>query len=134
MVEMAAVLPLLFIMMFAVLQFSVVMHNKVMLEESVGVAARTLALTRATTNPCSTAVTALKNAAVGLASGSLNITIRVNNTDYGPSNSPTCAGQGATMTAGSSATVTSTFPWSIGFYGMYIYSGNFSSSTVVRVE
>jgi Flp pilus assembly protein TadG len=134
-IELAVSAPLLIIMVFAVLQFSIVLHNKVVLAESVGFAARTLAMQRGVADPCSTTVTKLK-AALGTAMASTaQITLTVHGTTYGPSNNPSCSGSvGTSMTSGEDATLKATYPWSIGVYGISLGPGTLTSQVTVRVE
>lgn len=134
-IEMAVVTPVLAVMMLAVMQFGVVMNNRVVLAESVGAAARTLSLTRGTANPCSTAAAKLKAAASTLGSGNITITVRVNDTNYtavAPA-SPSCAGAGTLMAAGDEAIASATYPCSIGVLA-FSTTTCLSSSTSVRVE
>ncbi len=130
---MAVVLPVLTILMLSIAQIGFVMNRRIMLTEAVGFAARSLALTRSNADPCLVAVTKLKAAANGLTLSSLNITIQVNGHTSATSNSPSCPGDGS-MSAGSDAVVTATYPYSIAFYGFNLGAGNFTAQTSVRVE
>ncbi len=130
-IEMAAVTPVLLILMFSILQFGVVVHNRIILEEAVGSAARTLALTRGTANPCSTAAAMLQTSKGSLTWSSITRTLNVHGSDY---TGDTCSGAGVTMLSGEEARVTATYPWAVGFYGMNAMSGTFTSTMSVRVE
>ena len=134
-IEVAVVSPVLLMMVFGILQFGVVMNTNVTLNDAVRVSSRTLALTRGTPDPCATAVTKLKNVAQGFTTASLNITVTVNGTAYGPSNSPSCSGQGTTMVTGADAAVEATYPCTAVIYGVdYMPSCRLRAKTVVRVE
>lgn len=122
-------------MVFGVLQFGVVMNTNVTLNDAVRVSSRTLALTRGTPDPCATAVTKLKNVAQGLTTASLDITVTVNGTAYGPSNSPSCSGQGTLMVSGADASVQATYPCTAVVYGIdYLPSCRLRAMTTVRAE
>lgn len=133
-IELAVVAPLLFMMIFAILQFGIVLHNKVVLAESVGFAARALSMTRGTTDPCSTTVAKLKSAVGSGIADTVQITLTVHGSTYGPSNSPTCSGVGTSMTSGEDAVIKATYPWSVALYGMSMTGSSLAAQTSVRVE
>lgn len=122
-------------MVFGVLQFGVVMNTNVTLNDAVRVSSRTLALTRGTPDPCATATTKLKSVAQGFTTASLSISVTVNGNTYGPSNSPTCSGQGTLMVSGADAAVDATYPCTAVIYGIdYMPSCRLRARTVMRVE
>ena len=134
-IEVAVISPILLMMVFGIVQFGVVMNSNVTLNDSVRVASRTLALTRGTADPCATTATKLRNSAQGFTPGNINITVTVNGNAYGPSWSPSCAGQGATMTSGADAIVQATYPCAAVVYGVNdIHGCTLSARTTVRVE
>ncbi len=134
-IEVALVSPLLLLMVFGIIQFGVVMNTNVTLNDSVRVASRTLALMRGNADPCGATATKLRNAAQGFTAGNIAISITVNGATFGPSWSPTCAGQGTTMTSGADAAVQATYPCSATVYGIDFIPGcTLRSRTTVRVE
>lgn len=134
-VETAMASPILLMMVFGILQFGVVMHTNITLNEAVRVGSRSLALMRGSTDPCTTAANKLRGAATGLNLASLSLTITVEGTSYGPSTVPACSGAGTAMTSGSDATVRATYPCSVVIYGInYIPNCSLSAQTTVRVE
>lgn len=134
-IEVAVVSPILLMMVFGIVQFGLIMNTNVTLNDSVRVASRTLALTRGSADPCATTATKLRNAAQGFTAGNISITVTVNSTNYGPSWSPSCSGQGTTMVSGADAVVQATYPCAAVIYGVnYMPGCTLSARTTVRVE
>lgn len=134
-IETAMVSPLLLMMVFGVIQFGVVMHTNIGLNDAVRVGSRSLAMMRGTTDPCTTAATKLRSAATGMNLSNLMLTITVNGTAYGPANIPACSGAGTAMVSGADATVRATYPCNAVIYGVnYIPNCTLSAQTTVRVE
>lgn len=127
--------PVLMLLVFGILQFGLVMNNNVALNDVVRTGARSLSLTRGTADPCSTTATKMRTAAVGLTLANLSFTIMVNGNSYGPQATPSCSGQGVTMTPGADARVTGTYPCSAIIYGIDFIPGcTLTAQTTVRVE
>ncbi len=137
-IEMAAVTPLLLIMVLGIMQFGVAFNNNLMVTDAVRAGARALSTTRGGADPCTTAANKLRAAAVGLTLSNLSVTIRVNGTDYGPGAAgsvPSCSGAGVSMAGGDDATATGSYPCSLVVFGMNFLPGcTLTSQTVVRVE
>jgi Flp pilus assembly protein TadG len=135
---MAVAAPLLMLMVLGIMQFGVAFNNNVMLTDAVRAGARTLSTTRGNSDPCTTAATKLRSAATGLRPSNLSVTIRVNNTNYGPGAAgsiPGCAGAGTSMVGGDDATATGSYPCSLVVYGINFLPGcTLTSQTTVRVE
>ena len=133
--EMAVASPLLLLLVFGLLQFGVIMHSNIIVNDTVRVGSRSLAMMRGNADPCTAAANKMRSAAMGLAVTNLSITVTVNNTAYGPATIPSCAGAGATMAAGSDATARATYPCSAVVLGVnYIPSCTLSAQTTTRVE
>ncbi|MGC4085780.1 MAG: 3-hydroxyacyl-CoA dehydrogenase NAD-binding domain-containing protein [Vicinamibacterales bacterium] len=134
-VEVAVVSPVLLLMVFGIVQFGVVMHTNVTLNDAVRVGSRNLALMRGNADPCAATATKVRNAAQGFTTANISMTVTVNSTNYGPSATPSCAGQGATMTSGADASVQATYPCSAIIYGINFIPGcTLRARTTVRVE
>jgi len=134
-IEMAVAAPLLLVLVFGLLQFAVIMHTNIIVNDAVRVGSRSLAMTRGNADPCTAAANEIRTAAMGLTASSLSVTITVNNRAYGPAAIPSCAGAGATMAAGADATARATYPCSAVVYGVdYIPSCSLSAQTTTRVE
>jgi Flp pilus assembly protein TadG len=133
--EMAVASPLLLLLVFGLLQFGIVMHSNIIVNDTVRVGSRSLAMMRGNADPCTAAANKMRSAAMGLAVANLSITVTVNNTAYGPATIPSCAGAGATMAAGADATARATYPCSAVVLGTnYIPGCTLSAQTTTRVE
>ena len=130
-IEMSVALPVLILMVFGIARFGIAFNNFIVLTDATRVGARSLAISRGSADPCTTARTKLLNAATSLNSANVTITSHVNNTNY----SGACAGQGTTMAAGDEARLTATYPCSVVIFGInFIPSCTMTAQTSVRVE
>jgi Flp pilus assembly protein TadG len=114
-IEFTLVVPILLLVMTGMLAFGVVLHNFVALTYGVNSGAQLLAISRGqTTDPCSTASTAINNAVPGLSSG-LSLSFVINGTSY---SGTTCTAGAANMVQGATAQVTATYPCTLGVFEM----------------
>lgn len=121
MVEMALVLPVLLLVVTGILTFGLAFNNYVLLTEATSVGARTLAISRGeTTDPCATASSAIYAAAPLLVPANFSFTFVLNGTTYtGPScnSGSTTTGAAGNLKQGAYATVNTSYPCSLAFYG-----------------
>ena len=137
-VEMAIALPVMMLLTTAIVSFGLLLSSYLVVSHAVDVGARNLALSRgASTNPCADAVSVIQNAAPTLASSSLNYTFQIgtdtfsgNSTGFSGTGSSSCSQLGVSdMVAGSTATVTVSFPMQLAVYGWAPRTLNLPSST-----
>ena len=113
-VELALSLPILLLLVFGLCTFGVAFENYLVLQNATNVGARALAISRGqSTDPCSTASTAITNAASVLTSSSLNFTFVLNGASY---TGTSCTAGAANMTQGTTARVTVTYPCTLSSY------------------
>jgi len=102
--EFALILPLLSMLLVGIILGGVTFYDYVTLAEAVAVGARSLSTNAGTSTPCTTAETALTNAATSLKTSSVTISISFPSTN---THSDSCAG---TLYGGDSAMVNATYP------------------------
>lgn len=130
-VEFAFIAPALCLLAIGIAQFGITLNNYVLLTDAVGTGARQLAVSRGSTTPRSSTVTAVTNAATGL-TGTITITTSVNGTVCA---TDTACATALTSAAGQPATVTATYPCDLKVYGYDFAPGCTLSSTMQdRVE
>jgi Flp pilus assembly protein TadG len=121
MVEMALALPVLLLVLTGILTFGLAFNNYVLLTEATSIGARALAISRgATTDPCSTASSAVIAAAPLLAPASLSFSFVLNGSSYtgtSCSSGSSTTGAAANLVQGANAVVTVTYPCSLAVYG-----------------
>jgi Flp pilus assembly protein TadG len=122
MTEVALVLPLLALLLFAVIQFGIAFNNYLTLTDAVRVGARQAAVSRKAADPLDVTTKKIQAAAEGLALTKLKIKVTAVN------------GAPATWAAGSDVKVRATYPYDIDLLGFVVASGLMSSTTVERVE
>jgi len=120
MVEFALVAPVLFMILFAIIQFGIVFMHSVALTDAVRTGARKASVSRASADPTGATQSAVLNAATDLDQSTLASRISVT----------TSAG----WTQGGSVTVTATYPYSINILGIVVASGDLHSATTERLE
>ena len=120
MVEFALVAPLLFLILFGIVQFGIAFMHSVALTDAVRAGARQAAVSRTAANPVAATDSAVLGAASDLDSSTLSSRITVTT----PSG----------WTAGGSVTVTATYPYSINILGIVVASGDLHSQTTERIE
>lgn len=121
-IELALCLPVLLLVVFGVCTFGIAFSNYLMLEDATNVGARQLAISRGqSTDPCSTASTAIIAAAPTLTRNSLGFTFLINNVSY---SGTTCTGAAANMAQNAMAKVTVTYPCNLSSYKWSFASGS----------
>jgi Flp pilus assembly protein TadG len=115
MVEFAIALPVLCLILFAVIQFGIVFNNYIALTDATRAGARKGAVSRQTSDPTGTCVSAVKSSS-GLDQTKLT------------------ASCSSTWQRASDLTVTATYPYSISLFGLVVKSGKLNASTTERVE
>jgi len=117
-VEFAALLPVLCLLLFGIIQFGVVFHDYLTVTDASRVAARKAAVSRHAGDTGAAAETAGLNAADGL---------------NGPGLTADCVSSDWD-TAGSDVKCTVTYPYSIDVLGLVVKSGTLTSVTTERLE
>ena len=117
MVEFALVMPVLFLVLFGIIQFGALYNDYITLTDAARVGARKAAVSRQTADPVGLATTATKNAASDLDLTKLSVAVTA--TAWVP---------------GADVTVQTSYPYSINILGMVVASGNLKSSTTERIE
>lgn len=125
--EFAFVFPLLAMLVFGIIKFSIVFNNYVTLTDAVRVGARTLAVSRsigsATQDACQLAQSSVQQAAFNLNQSLLTVP------------TPTVTVSCTNLTAGSQATLKATYPCDLTIIGINTAPGcTLSSQTTVRIE
>lgn len=113
-VEFALCLPFLLLLVFGIFTFGIAFENYMVLQNATNIGARQLAISRGqSTDPCSTAATAISNAAVNLNSSNLNFAFVLNGANYSGNS---CSAGAANMAQGATAKVTVTYPCTLVSY------------------
>jgi Flp pilus assembly protein TadG len=127
-VEFALILPMLLMLTTGMLVFGVAMNNYLQLTNAVSIGARTLAVSaQLTLDPCSTASTAITNAAPGLTASKFTYTYVMNGTTYtGTScnSSSLSSGAAGNLTTGTTVSVTATYPLNLSVFGQKFSASN----------
>jgi Flp pilus assembly protein TadG len=124
-VEMAVTVPLVMLIMTGIVSFSFVLYQKLQLAEAVSNAGHYLATARGDTDPCASAITAIKSGAPGLSPKQLTTTLAQSGTAL-PTSCPTSS-TSSTLVHGSTVEVSATYPTSLSVYGMGYSSFNLVS-------
>lgn len=134
-VELGVSLPIIFLVMTGIFAFSIGLYQKLSLAEGISSGGRTLAVSRGATDPCATTASAITAAAPSLSSSNMKLTFVVNGTtvvNNVAASSASCSS--TTMTAGNSASVTGTYPCSIGIFRMTFPSCSMSFQVAEQVQ
>jgi Flp pilus assembly protein TadG len=130
--EFALVFPLLMLAVTGQVAFGLAFHYYMVLTNAVNVGAQLLAISRGqTSDPCSTASTAVQNAAFDLTSSSLSFTFIIDGTTY---TGTTCTAGTASMVQGASAEVSVTYPCTLTIYSMSIPSCTLRAQTTELIQ
>ena len=116
MAEFAIVLPVLCVLLFGIIQLGIVFNNYVTLTDAVRAGARQAAVSRNDGDPTGATTSAVRSSAADLNQTNLGVTVS------------------SAWTAGTTVTVTATYPYSINLLGWVVAAGNLTSKTVERVE
>jgi len=120
-VEFVFILPLLLVLLIGIVTCGILMNNWVILTDAVRSGARELALSRGL-DGCTRAANRIQAAAIGLTPGSIVVTSSV-------------VASCTSLTAGSDATVTATYPCDLRILGIdYAPACTLRASTTVRIE
>lgn len=115
-VEIALTVPVLLGVLTGIITFGIAFSNQLTLTQAVGSAGQYLSQIRtSTTNPCADTFTALKNAAPGLTSANITMTVTMNGT---ATTANTCSGKQTQLVQGSPVSVYATYPCSLSIYGV----------------
>jgi Flp pilus assembly protein TadG len=120
-VEFALVAPILFIILFGIIQFGIAFMHNVALTDAVRAGARKASVSRTATDPVAATSTAVLGAATDLDQTTLAPGIHV---------TPGASG----WVAGGSVTVSADYPYSINIFGIVVASGQLHSATTERIE
>jgi Flp pilus assembly protein TadG len=118
MVEFALVAPLLFLILFGIIQFGIAFMHSVALTDAVRAGARKAAVSRSAADPTLATKNAVLGAATDLDTSQLSSRITVT----------------SDWVSGDTVTVDATYPYQINLLGIVVASGNLHSSTTERVE
>ncbi len=130
--EFALIGPVLFAMLFGLVQFGLTFTSYIMLNDGVRVGARVFAVSRSSATPYSSATTALYGATPTLTKANISLTLTVNGA--------TCASDGACQTAlasaaGNDASVKATYPCNLNIMGVDYWPGcTLTAITTERIE
>jgi len=113
-VEMAYMAPVFLLLTFGMCVFGLALNAQLVLTNAVQVGAQTLSISRGVTDPCATAVTAVKNAAPNLNWSASGITWTI--TLGGSSAGTSCSG--TSLTSGEASTISVSFPFTNGVLGV----------------
>jgi Flp pilus assembly protein TadG len=120
-VEMALALPLLLLVVTGIMAFGVTLNHYIELTDGVSIAGRQVAIHRGnTTDPCADAVAAVTKAAPNLTPAQLSYTLVLNGNSYSGtscSSESTTTGAAGDLVQGADATLTVTYPCSLGVFG-----------------
>jgi Flp pilus assembly protein TadG len=119
MAELTLVLPALFLVLFAVIQFGIIFNNYVALTDAVRAGARFAAVSRLDPNAVPDTQAKVASTAGDLDGSKLNVTVQT----------PTGA-----FVHGDDVTVTATYPCTVSLVGWTIPCGPLKSTTTERVE
>jgi Flp pilus assembly protein TadG len=129
MVEFAIVMPILFVLVFGIVQFGITFNHYLTLTDAVRAGARQAAVSRALPDPAGAAESRVRSAAAGsLSDANDTSALVVTVTPYDPA-----SGQ-AQFAQGGDVTVTATYPYSINLLGFVVGGGRLTSQTTERVE
>lgn len=129
--EFAIMAPVVLTIGTGLLKFGIAMSHYMVLTNASGQGALTFALSRGTTTPYSSTITAITNAAPGLTPAQVTTTVKVNGTACN-----TDAGCAALQTAGATALVVTTYPCDLTVMGVNFKPGGctLSAQTAQMVQ
>jgi len=120
-VEFALVAPVLFLILFAIIQFGIAFMHSVALTDAVRAGARKAAVSRTAADPTAAATSAVLGAATDLDRSTLQDGLTVD---------PGASG----WVAGGSVTVSAQYPYQVNILGIVVASGYLHSTTTERIE
>ncbi|HEX3919061.1 MAG TPA: TadE/TadG family type IV pilus assembly protein [Caulobacteraceae bacterium] len=116
-VEFALIAPLLFVMLFGIIQFGLALNNYVELTDAVRNGGRNFAISRAaaSTNPYTTTSSSISSSAANLTAANIHLTVTVNGTACTTDSG--CA-TALSAAAGDTAVITATYPCNLTVMGV----------------
>ncbi|MDR3530614.1 MAG: pilus assembly protein [Rhodopila sp.] len=130
--EFAITAPVLFLVLFGIIQLGITFNNYVTLTNGVRVGSRVLAADRGSATPYTDATTAVYNSAPALTKASLTLTLTVNGAAC---TSDTTCQTALTAGVGNAATVQASYPCDLTIMGVNYAPGcTLTSTTTERVE
>jgi len=131
-IEFALVLPVMLLVMTGIFSFAMVLYRQEQLTQAVGAAGQYLQQIRtSTTDPCKDTFTAITNAAPGLTSANITLTVTLGSTSV---TAKTCSGDQSYLTQGGSASVAATYPCTLTAYAYSFASACTLSAKVTEYE
>jgi Flp pilus assembly protein TadG len=118
-VEFAVIAPVLLTILLGILTFGDALKNHLVLTNAASAGALTLALSRGTSTPYTTATTAVVNTAPTLDKAKIGVTVAIGNAAC--ASDPACS---TALTVGSTAVVTATYPCELTVMGINYEPGN----------
>jgi Flp pilus assembly protein TadG len=115
-VEFALVAPILFLILFGIVQFGIAFKHSIALTDAVRAGARKATVSRTLADPTAATTSAVLSAASDLDPAKVDVTVA------------------SSWTAGANVTVTATYPYDINILGIVVASGDLHSATTERVE
>ena len=132
-VEFALVLPILLMIVTGITSFGIVFYRYVTLTDAVRVGARTLALQRGNSDPCTSTANQTVASAVDVGLTNSQLTFSYNGTPFYASSS--CSGSGTGWNQGDSVTVQASIPYSLSIFGLVtVHSGTLTAHATDAVE
>ncbi len=117
MVEFALVMPVLFLVLFGIIQFGALYNDYITLTDAARVGARKAATGRQTVDPVGLATAAVRSSASDLEQAKLAVSVTAN-----------------AWSPGADVTVKASYPYEVNILGMVVASGTLSSETTERIE
>lgn len=133
-VEFALVFPVLGLLLFGIIQFSIAFHDRVVLTDGVRIAARQFAISRGQTTPLANA-TAYFTGSTGWSTAQAPLTLTVNGTACTDAAGPGNCATALSSAVGQPVTATATRACKLDFFG-FDFSGvcTLSSQSTERVQ
>jgi Flp pilus assembly protein TadG len=120
--ELALVLPVLTVLLFAIVQFGITFNHYLTLTDAVRAGARQAAVSRPLADPRGATISKVLASAQGMTTPDLVIGVTAPD------------GSAATWSPGTDVKVTASYPYAIDILGLPVASGRIASTTVERVE
>ena len=115
-IEFTLLAPILFLILFGIIQFGIAFMNSVALSDAVRVGARKATVSRTLSDPTAATQAAVTGAATDLNPSKVTVTVT------------------SSWQPGDNVTVSATYPYTINLLGLVIASGDLHSATTERVE
>lgn len=133
-VEMAVVLPVMMLLITGTLSLGVILNNYLILTNAVQTGAMQLAVDAGQSglDPCNVGATAISGAAPTLTASKIAYTFNFNGTSAGPftgTTASTCSSDNSDLAAGTTVTVTATYPVALFVWGWTPMTLNLKATT-----